>query len=209
MKNTWQDVGVQVQVQHVSFSPSSIYLWERKPKDSVQWNLISANKDVHSTKLTGLTEITNPSEKTSKQILSFLNSLIDCNNPAFLKTLAEKSQNEITQFYKEDPGELRQNRYVLYELRIVLSISLPPGLEFGARDNFTWTTKSGQEVKTTQRSTEVIVSTDAVIIDYENSNIVISLQQWAGLNLLQKAKEEGVELIFSTNVSNPWDIEPL
>jgi hypothetical protein len=209
IKNTWKDVGVQVQVQHVSFSPSSIYLWERKPKDSVQWDLISSNKDVHITKLTGLTKITNPSEKTSKQILSFLNSLIGCNNPAFLKTLAEKSQNEITQFYKEDPGELRQNRYVLYEIRIVLSISLPPGLEFGARDNFTWTTKSGQEVKTTQRSTEVIVSTDAVIIDYENSNIVISLQQWADLNLIQKAKEEGVELIFSTNVSNPWNIEPL
>jgi len=141
-------------------------------------------------------------------LLYFLNSLIDCNNPAFLKTLAEKSQNEITQFYKEDPGELRQNRYVLYKLRIVLSISLPPGLEFGARDNFTWTTKSGQEVKTTQRSTEVIVSTDAVTIDYENSHIVISLQQWAGLNLIQKAREEGVELLLSTNVSNLWNIEP-
>jgi len=208
IKNTWQDVGVQVQVQQVSFFPSSIYLWERKPKDGVQWDLISSNKDVHITKLTGLTEITNPSEKTSKQILSFLNSLIDCNNPAFLKTLAEKSQDEIIQFYKGDPGELRQNRYVLYELRIVLSISLPPGLEFGARDDLTWATKSGQEVKTTQRSTEVIISTDAVIIDYENIKIVIPLQQWVGLNLIQKAKEEGVELLLSTNVSNPWNIEP-
>jgi hypothetical protein len=209
IKNTWQDVGVQVQVQHVLFSASSINVWEHKPKDSAQWNFINPNKDVNITKLTGLTEITNPSEKTVKQISAFLNSLIDCNNPAFLKTLAEKSQNEITQLYKEDPGELRQNRYVLYKLRIVLSISLPPGLEFGARDNFTWTTKSGQEVKTTQRSTEVIVSTDAVIINYENSNIVISLEHWSGLNLLQKAKEEGVELILSTNVSNPWNIEPL
>ena len=207
IKNAWQDVGVRVQVQHVSFSPSSIYLWERKPKDSVQWNLISANKDVHIKKLTGFTEITNPSEETSKKISSFLNSLIDCNNPEFLKTLAEKSRDEITHLFKEDPGELKQNRYVLYELRIVFSISLPPGLEFGARDNFTWTT-SGQEVKTTQRSSEMIVSTDAVIIDYENSNIVISLQQWAGLNLIQKAKEEGVELLLSSNVSNPWKIEP-
>ena len=64
IKNTWQDVGVQVQVQHVLFSASSINVWEQKPKDSAQWNLINPNKDVHITKLTGLTEITNPSEKT-------------------------------------------------------------------------------------------------------------------------------------------------
>jgi hypothetical protein len=209
IKNAWQDVGVQVQVQHVSFSSSPIFLWERKPKDSAQWNLIGAtNKDVHITKLTGFTEITNPSAETSKQISSFLNSLIGCNNPAFLKTLAEKSQDKITQVYKEDPGEFKQNRYVLYEVKIVLSISLPSGLEFGARDDLTWTTKSGQEVKPTQRSTEVIVSTDAVSIDYENSKIVISLQQWAGLNLIQKAKEEGVELLLSTNLSNPWNMTP-
>jgi hypothetical protein len=208
IKNTWQDVGVQVQVQHVSFLPFSIYLWEQKPKDSAQGKLINGNKDVHITKLTGFTEITNPSEETAKKISSFLNSLIGCDNPAFLKTLAEKSQDEITHLFKEDPGELKQNRYVLYELRIVLSISLPPGLEFGARDDLTWATKSGQEVKTTQRSTEVIVSSNAVTINYENSNIVIPLQQWAGLNLIQKAKEAGVELLLSTNVSNPWNIEP-
>jgi len=207
IKNSWQNVGVQVQVQHVSFSSSSIYLWEWKPKDSIQWNLISTNKDVHITKLAGFTEITNPSEKTSEKISFFLNSLIDCNNPVWLKTLAGRSQDEITQLFKEDPGELKQNRYVLYELRLVLSISLPPGEEFGTRDDLTWTTRDGQKVKSSQRSTEVIISTDAVIIDYENSNIVISLHQWAGLNLIQKAKEEGVELILSTNVSNPWNIE--
>jgi hypothetical protein len=208
VKNAWQDVGVQVQIQQVSFSPSSIYLWEQKPKDSTPGNLISTNKDVHITKLTGFTEITSPSEETAKKISSFLNSLFSCNNPAFLKTLAGKSKDEIIQVYKEDPGELKQNRYVLYELKIVFSINLPAGLEFDARDNFTWTTKSGQEVKTAQRGTEVMVSTDAVIIDYENSNIVIPLQQWAGLNLTQKAKEKGVELFLSTNVSNPWNIEP-
>jgi uncharacterized Zn finger protein (UPF0148 family) len=207
IKNTWQNAGVQIQVQHVSFASSSFNLWERKPKDSTQWHLISANQDVHITKFAGFTEITNPSEKTSEKISSFLNSLIDCNNPVWLKTLAEKSQDEITQLFNEDPGELKQNRYVMYELRLVLSISLPPGSEFGTREDLTWTTRDGQKVKSSQRSTEVIVSTDAVTIDYENSNIVISLHQWAGLNLIQKAKEEGVELILSTNVSNPWNIE--
>ena len=208
IKNTWQDNGVQIQVQQVSFSPSSLYLWERKSKDSAQWNLFSTNKDVHITKLTGFTEITTPSKETSKKISSFLKSLISCNNPEFLKTLAKKSQGEIAQVYKEDPAAFKQNRYVLYELRIVLSISLPSGLEFDARDDLAGTTKSGQEVKTAQRSTEVIVSTDAVIIDYENSKIAISLPPWAGLNLIQKAKEAGVELLVSTNVSNPWGIEP-
>jgi hypothetical protein len=207
-KNDWQDVGAMVQIQQVSFAPSSLDLWERKPKDSAQWNVITTTKDIHITKLTGFTEITNPAPETSKKILSFLNSLLTCNNPALLKNLAEKSQDKITQVYKEDPGELKQNRYVLYELRIFFSISLPPGLEFDALDNFTWTTKTGQEVKTTQRSTEVIVSTDAVIINYENSNIVLSVKPWAGLNLIQKAKEKGVELLLSPNVSNPWNIEP-
>lgn len=144
--NKWKNEGVHARIRHASVSPVSVSLWEHENSRDRSWQPVAASgMDI------GL--LGSPGTR-----------LLSCNRPTALAALVEDPAMD----RRASESGYRRSGYTFYRLEIELSVSVPDGPEFQARD-LEATLENGQTVRQAWRSHYLLITMPFFNFDMDSS----------------------------------------